>query len=386
MSKLEEYIPYAKTDRQLEILQTVISEGSNRKAAKKLGVALGTVSNTMIKIKAYAASKGVSPDHGLNKPAPEGFLVSTLRVDKDGNYIPAFAKASSKDQISEMFDYIREEVKSLKKAKITKPAKDTEKDLLNLYTFADVHLGLLSWASETGTDWDLNIGYELVKQSFNDMILRSPKSSECMISLLGDFLHTDGLIPVTPMSGNILDTDTRYPKLVAKSYKLILELINMALQHHDKVIVLCAEGNHDQSSATWIQAVLPPHYEDEPRVEILTHPAPYYAYEWGTNMLCFHHGHKLHKPNDLRQKFSSDPQFRPVWGRTKYCYIHTGHRHYECTSENGAKVIQHPTICGRSAYEVRAGYMSERACMAYTYHKDYGEHSYVVVRPEMFEE
>ncbi len=58
---------YAVTDRQREIVEAVAKCGSFRKAAKLLGVAAGTISNTMVKVNRRAASKGYSPEHGMTQ-------------------------------------------------------------------------------------------------------------------------------------------------------------------------------------------------------------------------------------------------------------------------------------------------------------------------------
>ena len=51
--------------------------------------------------------------------------------------------------------------------------------------------------------------------------------------------------------------------------------------------------------------------------------------------------------------------------------------------ENGATVIQHPSIVAADAYSSHNGYFSNRAAMSITYHKQYGRQGITFSTPEM---
>ena len=55
---MNELLQYCQTERQTEVIQAVISEGSNVKASFKLGIARQTVDKTVKIIKDRAAIKG----------------------------------------------------------------------------------------------------------------------------------------------------------------------------------------------------------------------------------------------------------------------------------------------------------------------------------------
>lgn len=145
-----------------------------------------------------------------------------------------------------------------------------------------------------------------------------------------------------------------------------------------------AEGNHDMASSIWLRAMFKALYENEPRVEVIDSELPYYYYEHGSTMLCFHHGH-LSKNDALPLLFAS--QFAPVWGRTTKRYCHTGHRHHtEEKEHSGMTIIQHPTLAARDAYAARGGWISERQATSITYHTKYGQVARNTVTPEMVED
>lgn len=262
------------------------------------------------------------------------------------------------------------------------PPSETSRALCNLYTLTDCHMGMLAWHEETGEDWDLKIAERVLFSSFEEMINRSPDASVAVINQLGDWLHSDGLLPVTPTSGHVLDQDSRFSKIVSSTVKLLRRMVDLALAKHEQVHVIMAEGNHDISSSVWLRHLFSALYENEPRVTVDKSPLPYYAYRHGEVMLSFHHGH-LKKNADLPGTIAS--VFDKMWGVTNKRYCHVGHWHHQRVLEvPGITLIQHPTLAAKDAFAARSGYMSLRRATAITYHEKYGEVATNSVTPDMF--
>lgn len=215
------------------------------------------------------------------------------------------------------------------------------------------------------------------------MVQQSPAAHAAVINIQGDFLHTDGKLPVTPAHKHVLDADSRYPKIRRSAIRLIRELVRMALERHQDVHLIIAEGNHDEEGAGWLADLFAVHYEDEVRLHVNDSALPFYVFQWGETMLGVHHGHKV-KNEQLPLLFAA--QFPEVWGRTKRREIHCGHRHHRDEKEyNGVTVVQHPTLAARDAYAARGGWIADRAAQAITYHKHFGQVGRVMVCPEMIE-
>ena len=149
----------------------------------------------------------------------------------------------------ERLEAAQEGLKPFKRVAAPKAADD---DLLTLLTITDFHLGMYAYEAETGDDWDMSIARDVFTNSINDMIKASPKSGTGVLCQLGDFLHWDGILTVTPQSGHILDADTRYGKLVEMAMSIMTEAVKMMLRKFDKVVVISAEGNHDISGLSLI--------------------------------------------------------------------------------------------------------------------------------------
>lgn len=171
--------------------------------------------------------------------------------------------------------------------------------------------------------------------------------------------------------------------MVEAGVRVLRRIVSMALERHEEVIVLMAEGNHDESSSVWLRVMFRALFENEPRVIVEDSPLPYYAYKHGEVMLAFHHGHKK-KIDALPALFAAE--FRKMWGETTMAYGHSGHWHHEVVKEfSGIKWQQHPTLAARDAYAARGGYHAERAAYAITYHAKFGQVGTLTVKPEMFE-
>lgn len=373
------------TVRELEYLEAVEKHGSKRAAAKALGVDSKTIRDAVRRLEARAAVKGYSPAHDMTKTVPEGFKVkgvSSLYVD--GKLSSQWVKTSAdEDRRQELIRAAYEAMaQDLPKLGPTVPNAGTfETNLATLYTLTDSHVGMLAWAQEAGADWDLKIAEATLTGCFQRMVESSPAARIGFVNQLGDFLHSDGLVPVTPTSGHVLDQDGRYTKLVETAVRILRRVIQMALEKHERVVVLMAEGNHDMASSVWLRVMFKALFENEPRVEVIDSPLPYYVYRHGKTMLAFHHGH-LHKNDKLPILFAS--QFPQVWGETTKRYAHCGHRHHaEEKEHSGMLVIQHPTLAARDAYAARGGWIAERQVTAITYHSEYGQVARTTVTPEM---
>ena len=253
--------------------------------------------------------------------------------------------------------------------------------LATVYTLTDAHVGMLAWRREGGEDWDLSIAERELVGCFAQMVHSAPDSEVGIVNQLGDFLHFDGLEAVTPTSRHVLDSDGRFGKVVETAIRVLRRVVDMALAKHSTVHVIMAEGNHDLASSVWLRKMFKALYENEPRVTVDDTELPFYAFEHGSTMLCFHHGH-LKKNDQLPLMFAT--QFAAMWGRTAKRYCHTGHRHHlEEKEHSGMIVLQHPTLAARDAYAARGGYNSLRSATAVTYHRQYGEVGRVSATPEM---
>jgi DNA-binding transcriptional regulator YhcF (GntR family) len=374
------------TVRDLEYLEALEKYGSIGQAAKQLNVHRKTIHKALDRLKTRAAIAGYSPEHDMVHPVPDGFKVRGVSTyyNNDGKAVGQWVKSGidetrQKEIIKEIVDGMCEQVP---RADVTMPPIGTADNLCTVYTLTDSHVGMLAWHKEGGDDWDLSIAERTLIGCFEQMVKSSPDASTCVVAQLGDFLHYDSaLAAVTPQSGHSLDSDGRMPKMVKTAIRILRTVVARALEKHQTVVLLLAEGNHDISSSVWLRAMFQALYENEPRIQVIDSELPYYVYQHGQTMLAWHHGH-LSKNNALPILFAS--QFPKVWGSTVKRYAHCGHRHHvEEKEHSGMTVIQHSTLAARDAYASRGGWMSERHVTSITYSDVFGQVARNTVTPEM---
>jgi hypothetical protein len=267
-------------------------------------------------------------------------------------------------------------------APVAAPAA-SEAHLCTVYTLTDAHIGMLAWHREGGEDWDLSIAERTIIGCFERAIQSAPQSELAIFNQLGDLLHYDSFRPETPTSHHLVDADGRFTKMVEVAVRVLRRVIDLLLEKHPKVHVLMAEGNHDMASSVWLRTMFKALYENEPRITVDDSALPYYAVQWGEVMLAFHHSH-LKKVDKLAGFMAA--QFPVIWGATKFREIHTGDKHHAYEKDDqGARLIQHPTLAARDAYAARGGWHSMRSMSAITYHRNYGQVGRVTITPEMLQ-
>ncbi len=384
---VDEGLKQFATERQVEYIDAVNQHKGIRAAARELGVDHKVIVRAIKSAKRRAEIRGYAPRHDFIRPVPEMFKAHGVSTydNKDGKPSGQWVKEALDEQ--QRMQAIEAAIAGLcddvPRAKPVAAPVICNSAVATVYTLTDSHVGMLSWHRESGEDWDLDIAERVLTGCFQAMVDASPASAVGVVNQLGDFLHSDGLLPVTPTSGHVLDQDGRFSKVVEVAVRVLRAVVAMALAKHEKVVVLMAEGNHDMASSVWLRVLFKTLFENEPRVEVIDSPLPYYCIKHGKTMLAFHHGH-LKKNDQLPILFAA--QFPKIWGDTVKRYCHTGHRHHtEEKEHSGITVIQHPTLAARDAYAARGGWVAERQVTSITYHEEYGQVARHTVTPEMIE-
>lgn len=376
------------TESQKIALDLVEKHGSIDGAAKADGRDVRNFRRLIKRAKSQLARQGYAPEHDMVKTCPDGFHVkgvSTLYTNGEhGTQVSAQWVKTNIDR-ERQDELMREAVKALsediKRAKPVKPPKHGDDDLLNAYVITDYHLGMKAWGEETGGDWDTKIAEDLLYRWFTAAVKTAPKARHGLLIQLGDWLHFDGMDAVTPQSGQLLDADTRFQKLVRVTIRAFRRIIAEMLERHETVKVIMAEGNHDLSASAWMRELFAAHYEQEPRVTVDISPDPYYCHEFGQNSIFAHHGHKR-RTSDIDRVFTA--KFRDVFGRTKHSHAHLGHLHNERVVESSLMLVeQHRTLAAPDAYASRGGWVSGRSAKVITYHREFGKVGEVQISPEM---
>lgn len=254
-----------------------------------------------------------------------------------------------------------------------RPPEETYADLMQVYPVCDAHLGMLSWAPETGQSNDLKIGIDRVDNGLNRLLSLAPPAKTAVIIQPGDFFHADNQRNVTEASGHQLDVDGRSQKVKVAGVRLLRRKIDLALHKHETVIVKNLKGNHDPESASWLNVALGMFYANEPRVQIDLDDGnnDIWLHLFGKNYIGATHGHTM-KPERMAMVMADD---RPdYWGASEYRWMIFGHIHHETVKEVGSvrcESFRQPVP--KDAYAHSHGYRAGNSMSSVTLHKDAGE-------------
>lgn len=343
-----------------EILEAVKRLGSNNKAARELGLSRRTVDRRMAK---YAAVHGFSPQHDMTRIVPDGFKVKGVSsyYNRDGELTGQWVKSSADEErraeiMREVVAELQAEVRGL--AKPVKAPKLTLANSLSSYLIGDAHFGLYAWAKEAGEDFDTAIASRDLRAAIDRLVSLAPASRVGYLVDVGDFLHADSRVAATPQSGNMLDVDGRFPRVVRIAVAALKYCIGRMLQKHAEVEVFITPGNHNPNAAGMMAMILEAYYESEPRVKVEDSPGIYYYRKFGKNLIGITHGDKA-KMADLPSIMATDRA--KEWGETLHRFFWTGHIHHTRHQEyRGCFVESFNTLAASDAWHHASGYRSVR--------------------------
>jgi len=368
--KLKDYA----TETQARYIDAINAHGGASGASRVLGVDKGTICKSIRNLQRRAANEGYAPGHFENGVAP-GYAMGKVTVQRgpSGQVERTWERQSPDAQArQEALEGLLEAAKDDLNLALPAPAPERcEDDLLTVYPVGDSHCGLYAWEAETGNRFDLDEFERINRAAFDRAVEAAPPSAVAILNFKGDETHADNNKNRTPRSGHELDVHGRHGEVVRVAFRVKRYQIERARQRHAKVIVRIDPGNHDPETALQLAMMLEALYENEPRVEVITSPNPYWYFLWGQNLIGTCHGDGA-KGKDLPLLMATD--CREWWGRAAYCVWFVGHVHHKDIKEyNGCTVEYVGTLAGRDRHAHGEGYRSRRTLQAITLHKQDAE-------------
>lgn len=321
--------------------------------------------------------ESTSPDRVPLGAIPDGHYVrgvSTL-VGPDGatrgQWIKTGKESESREQLLERLLSSLPERVPVKSHAEPSPSVATDEDLLAVYPMGDPHVGMLAWAPEAGEDFDLDIATSIMRGAIDELTRHEPRAASALVCNVGDYFHSDDPSNRTRRGNHQLDVDGRWYKVLRVGIDLMVYTIDAALRAHDRVTVINAIGNHDDTSSLMLSVALDHHYSNEPRVEVLCSPAAHTYRRFGSCLLGVTHGDTT-KLSELGQVMSVDRA--EDWGQTRWRYWYTGHVHHKRVQEYPGVVCESfRTLATKDAWHAREGYRSGRDMNRILLHRKWGE-------------
>lgn len=366
------------TARQWEKYVAYCEVGAEQ-AAIDLGVIVSGIRKGVAAMRKKAALNGYCPEADMTKIMAPGFNVkgTSTMYDGEGNVAMQWVKTDRtledlEEKIREAVEVLAEDIRgasTIALPGLNQLAKDKNK--LSVYPVTDMHVGMLSWAKETGEDQDLNIIEELANDAMEAVVQAQPQSPKGLVCFMGDYFHSDDDSNMTKRGKNLLDCDGRIDKSFAVGIRIAKRLIEKAATHHESVDVIILPGNHDEYLSMSLKYVLKAYYDNATNVNVIMTHGVFAYYEFGATLLAFHHGHTA-KPRAMYEVITNDE--REAWGRVDMCHCLTGHVHHQSVIDIGmCKIESFRTVAAKDVYTSSGGWRSPRSMFSITYDRNQGE-------------
>jgi hypothetical protein len=307
---------------------------------------------------------------------PEGHEIKGISslVGPDGATIQQWIKTRLEPDNRLLVEALESTFQIWKSARpVLRAPKSIDKDTITVYNLADHHLGLLAWKPETGTNYDLKIAEMILKDTLHKLVAKTPASETGVLLNLGDFIHSDSNENRTRRSGNALDVEGRYAKVLSIGVKLLIYAVELLLTKHKTVLVRNIPGNHDTQTALTLSIALDAFFHANKRVTVDTSPSSFWMHEFGKVMLTSTHGDMI-KPEQMPGVVAA--YWPEAWGRTEFRYCYLGHLHNKIKGggeQHGLVYEVFQSLTAKDNWHYQSGYSSGRSMVAITHHRERGE-------------
>jgi hypothetical protein len=248
--------------------------------------------------------------------------------------------------------------------------KSTDTHLL-VIDIADLHIGKLATAFETGEDYNSQIAVKRAKDGLQG-ILNKAKGFDIdkVLFVAGnDILHTDNTRRTTT-GGTPQDTDGMWYDNFIMAKNLYIELLEKLMSFAD-VEVVYNPSNHDYTHGFFLMQLIEAHFSKSTiRFNVdLKHRK---AFKYGNNLIGTTHGDGA-KIENLPLLLATE--FPILWSETKHRYIYSHHIHHKTSKDFiGVTFETLRSPSGSDSWHHKNGYTGvPRAVEGYVHHKEFGQ-------------
>jgi|DEB0MinimDraft_6_1074348.scaffolds.fasta_scaffold01970_16 hypothetical protein len=281
-----------------------------------------------------------------------------------------FAKNDVKS-LDEIKAEILDEIKSLapKFPKIKRKA--SEDDHLLFIGLADLHLGKLSSAFETGDPYNHMIAEDRAKEGIIGLLDKSSgfNIDKIVFNMGNDVLHVD-TPKNTTTSGTQQDASLMWYDAFRMAFKLMVELIEICSSVAD-VHVIYDPSNHDYMSGFMLAQGVEAWFRKSKNVTFDVSIAHRKYYKYGKNLIGTTHGDGA-KADKLPQLMSIEA--KEHWVDCDHYYIYTKHLHHKVSKDYmnvNVETLRSPS--GTDSWHHRNGFQhAPKAVEGFLHHKLFG--------------
>ena len=283
---------------------------------------------------------------------------------------PSF-KSEELNEIQKIKDQAIAEVKAYApKYKSIKTESSADYHLL-IIDIADLHIGKLSTAFETGEDYNCQIAVKRAKEGMQGILNKAKGFTiDKVLFVAGnDILHTDNNKRTTN-AGTPQDTDGQWHQNFIMAKNLYIDLLEQ-LMNFAQVEVVYNPSNHDLTHGFFLMQLIEAHFHNS-SIKFNVDLKHRKAFKYGKNLIGTTHGDGA-KVENLPMLLATE--FPILWSETKHRYIFSHHVHHKiskdligCTFET----LRSPS--GTDAWHHKNGYTGvPKSVEGFIFHKEFGQ-------------
>mgnify|MGYP005990277497 FL=1 len=273
--------------------------------------------------------------------------------------------------IEKMRDELLEEFRDYAPKYPTIKRKKSKDGHLLIIDPADIHIGKLCTAYETGTDYDQNIAVKRVLEGVEGLLDKSNGFNIDKIMFIGgnDILHTDTPRRTTT-SGTPQDTSGMWYDNFLTAKKLYIDILEMLMQVAD-VEFIFNPSNHDYQSGFFLAQTIEAHFHTSKNITFDCSIAHRKYSVYGNSLIGTTHGDGA-KQHNLGSLMSVEA--KEHWADAEHRYFYTHHVHHKSSKDFinvTVETLRSPSPA--DSWHYRNGYISKEAVEAFIHSKEFGQ-------------
>jgi len=236
---------------------------------------------------------------------------------------------------------------------------------------ADLHIGKLATAFETGEDYNSQIAVKRAKDGLQGILNKAKgfNIDKVLFVAGNDILHTDNTRRTTT-GGTPQDTDGMWYDNFIMAKNLYIDLLEKLLSFAD-VEVVYNPSNHDLTHGFFLMQLIEAHFSKS-TINFNVDLKHRKAFKYGNNLIGTTHGDGA-KIENLPLLLATE--FPILWSETKHRYIYSHHVHHKTSKDFiGVTFETLRSPSGSDSWHHKNGYTGvPKAVEGYIHHKEFGQ-------------
>jgi hypothetical protein len=236
---------------------------------------------------------------------------------------------------------------------------------------ADIHIGKLATAFETGDAYDVKIVSERVHEGVQGILDKTSSFNIDQILFIGgnDILHTDNAKRTTT-SGTSQDTDGMWYENYLTAKDVMIQVLEKLITVADVHFLFCP-SNHDYTQGFFLADVIKTWFHKNENITFDCSIAHRKYFLYGKNLIGATHGDGA-KQTDLPLLMAEEAA--EDWAKTKHRHIYTHHVHHKTSKDIGKVNIESlRSASGTDSWHDRNGYRSIKAIEGFLHDPEHGQ-------------